>query len=474
MSLNALNLSNFKRFKNQTIDLSSPITLLLGPNSSGKSSILKAILGLKQTIVVSSNEHEVFATQGEYVDLGTYKDYVHRHNVGLPVTIGLVMNSSKKDTRIVGQRVSIAITYDFDNNTEQARILRILIKDEETKKSITLERKKTRTSYRLFANRQMAETIAQLFSRADDPQFIKHLENGLSVTHRERLKFSLKPEDGRGEAAWLYRIFEILIDSFSEKLEKDIFYLGPLRSSPSRSYLRTSHSVAVGCKGEHTPSVLATLIKRQKKVTRGQSDLTVSYAAMEEWLDTIFPGRKASTLTVEELVKLKISKTGSDVAADAITDVGFGFSQVFPILVQAAVMPSGSTLIIEQPELHLHPMAQANLAKVISSAARMGRRFIIETHSEHFVRGLQLAVSEYKLSKGNAKGVSPDSIRVLYVPESPRDIQEMPLNEWGEFTSDWPTGFFDEAYKLAFALLKNKAKNSTTPSTKPNNNQTRD
>lgn len=463
MSLSALHLTNFKRFKNQAIDLSSPITLLLGPNSSGKSSIIKSILGLKQTIV-SSNEHEVFATQGEFVDLGRYKDYVYRHDTFLPITISLVVDNLKRGFAPLGPRVSTAITYDLDNNTEQARISRIVIEDQD-QKTLTLERKKTRNSYRLFANKSMAAEISKAFHHDNEQKFAKELENGISVTHRERLKFSITqmPRGGERSTQWLFRIFELLIDAYSTKLEKEIFYLGPLRSSPSRSYTRTSHNVAVGCKGEHTPSVLATLTKRQKKVTRGQSDLTVSHDALLEWLDIIFPGRVASTVTIEELVKLKISKAGSDSSADAIIDVGFGFSQVFPILVQAAVMPSGSTLIIEQPELHLHPMAQANLAKVIAKAVRIGRRFIIETHSEHFVRGLQLAVSEYKLSRGHMKGISPESLKVFYVPETPKNIQEMLINEWGEFTSDWPTGFFDEAYKLAFELLQNKAKHFSEP-----------
>ena len=75
-----MKLKNFKRFSSTTIDLSTKINLLLGPNSSGKSSVIKALLAFKQT-ASSSNEHEVFSAQGEYVDLGLYKDYVYKHNI---------------------------------------------------------------------------------------------------------------------------------------------------------------------------------------------------------------------------------------------------------------------------------------------------------------------------------------------------------------------------------------------------------
>lgn len=88
MYANQLELINFKRFQKTEIDLHSRITLLVGPNSSGKSSIIKALLGLKQT-AAPSNEHEVFSAQGEYVDLGVYRDYVNNHEATKRVTIGI-------------------------------------------------------------------------------------------------------------------------------------------------------------------------------------------------------------------------------------------------------------------------------------------------------------------------------------------------------------------------------------------------
>src|SRR5690606_21195637 len=110
-------------------------------------------------------------------------------------------------------------------------------------------------------------------------------------------------------------------------------------------------------------SVFSNLERRQKKVTRGKSEYKDSYANVVSWLHTIFPDRKVTAETFEELVKLKVTRVSSNRGDhdDVITDVGFGFSQVFPILVQAAVMPINSILIIEQPELHLHPMAQSRL-----------------------------------------------------------------------------------------------------------------
>jgi predicted ATPase len=173
-------------------------------------------------------------------------------------------------------------------------------------------------------------------------------------------------------------------------------------------------------------------------------------------MQTLFPGRIVEAKTVDELVKLEIAH--ADRRADTISDVGFGISQILPILVQISVMPDRSTLIIEQPELHLHPSVQTKLAEVLAAASKSGRRFIVETHSEHFVRGLQLAISNDR-AKARAKlRMDAREVRFLYIPEAPSAPMTLPVNEWGEFTEEWPTGFFDEAYRLSMQLLNNKMK----------------
>lgn len=119
-------------------------------------------------------------------------------------------------------------------------------------------------------------------------------------------------------------------------------------------------------------------------------------------------------------------------------------------------MPEGSLLIIEQPELHLHPLAQTRLANVISEAAKQGKRFIIETHSEHFIRGLQLAISENRIDK--SLGISKDNINFYYVKSEKNHIENLETNEFGEFTTEWPSGFFDESYRTMQKLIMNKLK----------------
>lgn len=246
-----------------------------------------------------------------------------------------------------------------------------------------------------------------------------------------------------------------MINSVLRGLDRDFFYTGPLRRSPSRSYGRTAHLLSVGAAGEHTPSVLANLKSRAAKERSKERPQTKRLEQLTNWIETIFPGCRIETKTVEELVKLEINKHQS--RKEVISDVGFGISQVLPILVQAAVMPTETTLLIEQPELHLHPNAQTKLAEVIADASNSGRRFLIETHSEHFVRGLQLAVSNNTVNKGKiAYRLKPSDINFIYIPHSPSKPHELILDKWGDFIEEWPSGFFDEAYKSSMELLRNK------------------
>ena len=246
-----------------------------------------------------------------------------------------------------------------------------------------------------------------------------------------------------------------LVTSVLRGLDRDFFYTGPLRRSPSRSYGRTAHLLSVGPAGEHTPSVLANLKSRAAKERSKERPQSKRLDQLNKWVDAISPGCRIESKAVEELVKFEIVR--SDGGREVISDVGFGISHVLPILVQAAVMPADTTLLIEQPELHLHPSAQTKLAEVIADASNSGRRFLIETHSEHFVRGLQLAVSNGSAKRGFlANRLQPSDITFIYIPRSPAVPHELLLDTWGEFSDPWPSGFFDEGYLAAMKLLQNK------------------
>lgn len=108
--------------------------------------------------------------------------------------------------------------------------------------------------------------------------------------------------------------------------------------------------------------------------------------------------------------------------------------------------PPGSTLLYEQPEIHLHPAAQAELGSVFARACSPDKRIVIETHSENLILRIQTEVA-----KGNLK---PEDVTFYYVQpnSSGHQVIPIPLNEKGEFLAEWPKGFFEENYQESLKL----------------------
>ena len=136
-------------------------------------------------------------------------------------------------------------------------------------------------------------------------------------------------------------------------------------------------------------------------------------------------------------------------------DVGIGVSQVLPVLV-SAYASSGKLLVIEQPEIHLHPALQAELGDVFleSALGDGGNTLVIESHSEHLLLRIMRRIRE--TSTGNLPEgipeVRPEDVMVLFVePDGEQSlIREMPLNERGELVKAWPGGFFEESLREIF------------------------
>jgi len=131
-----------------------------------------------------------------------------------------------------------------------------------------------------------------------------------------------------------------------------------------------------------------------------------------------------------------------------LPDVGFGISQVLPVLVQCFYAPANSILFIEQPELHLHPKAQSNLAdlfiEVISSREdRQDRniQLVIETHSEHFLHRLQRRIAE----DNPEHPIKPEEVAAYFAHTAGSEFQLEPLqiDRFGNIIN-WPENFFGD------------------------------
>jgi predicted ATPase len=143
----------------------------------------------------------------------------------------------------------------------------------------------------------------------------------------------------------------------------------------------------------------------------------------------------------EYRVRVKVSANSPEVS---IPDVGFGVSQVLPVVVQSFYAPANSTVMIEQPELHLHPAVQQNLADLFIAAvgsreggADRNLQFIIESHSEHFLRRLQRRIAEERINK--------EQVAIYFCDSATGNsaIKPLEVDLYGNITN-WPVGFFGD------------------------------
>lgn len=223
-------------------------------------------------------------------------------------------------------------------------------------------------------------------------------------------------------------------------------YLGPLRGYPERHYVAGGRSSAsVGRLGESSADVLYANPTIASKVDEYIQRFGFGYRLrLSELVDKDQPDSHGGVFGV----RLVDQATSVNVS---LVDVGFGVSQVLPIIVQS-LLSRDSTVAIEQPEIHLHPALQAELAELFADSIKepINNRFIIETHSEHLILRFQKLIRRGLLS--------PDQLSVLYVsrPKGPEDegatVSRIRLGHDGDFIDEWPGGFFEEGFREMFDL----------------------
>jgi predicted ATPase len=242
-------------------------------------------------------------------------------------------------------------------------------------------------------------------------------------------------------------------------------YLGPLRSPAQRYYVAPAEAsegldptgaflpyVLRDQRTQRVPSVLPGSTRPAKEA--GQVPLA---NALGSWLRYLRTGDStwdseadelAVATTKNVLVEVKIP-TAAGTGSYALADSGFGYSQVLPILVRGLLARRGSTLLVEQPELHLNPALQVRLAEFFVAMARAGKQCVIETHSEHIVNAIRVAVAEDEL------GDLAPMCRVFYLDtgQGPPQVHELSIQPDGTM-AEWPPSFFGEAMSLTSRLLR--------------------
>mgnify|MGYP006425896813 CR=1 FL=1 len=162
---------------------------------------------------------------------------------------------------------------------------------------------------------------------------------------------------------------------------------------------------------------------------------------VEAWLAHFFPGAAFEVNRIKDtnLLTLRFRISSKD-NFHRPSNVGYGLSHLLPVLVGGLGVQSGSLLIVENPEAHLHPSAQAEIGAFLATVAQGGAQVLLETHSDHVLNGIRLAIKKGKLQ--------PNETRVHYF--NPRDSKPQvisPLIRNDGSLDQWPTGFFDQIEK---------------------------
>lgn len=231
--------------------------------------------------------------------------------------------------------------------------------------------------------------------------------------------------------------------TYEAQLDK-LFYLGPLREFPKRDYLwARSRPTDVGQRGEKAiDAILAATEAGEMRNIKPRAHLKPFQEMIAYWLHEI---GLIESFTVVEIApgsnrwQARV-RTCPGASKVLLTDVGFGVSQVLPVVTLLQYVPEDSTVILEQPEIHLHPLAQAGLADVIIQAATHRRvQVILQSHSEHLLLRLQRRIAE--------EAISVDDVK-LYFCDAPTGISTlMPLDLdlFGNIRN-WPSKFMGDAF----------------------------
>ncbi len=253
--------------------------------------------------------------------------------------------------------------------------------------------------------------------------------------------------------------FEVLGATLNSYFGNHVFHVGPLRAEPRRSYaiatdLRHNY---VGEKGEYTTNRLAHLSGTEVICPSlyGEHE-TVSLAeAVGRWMGQgedktglrLFSGYEAES--VLDLIDIfQVHQPGLEIPRH-LTELGIGVSQVLPVVVQCLLAQPGELVLLQQPELHLHPALQQRLGDFLLACARSGRQIILESHSEYLISRLARRVAEDPIGQ-----IGGDLFNVILTElgDDGTVYTQADIDRYGSIT--WPTDFFDEGASEAFATLR--------------------
>jgi len=410
--LTNITLENFKCFKEETQFPLKQINLLTGINGRGKSTLLQSLLLMRQSIDYHNLTSQIILN-GSCIKLGKFED-IRNTNISRDEKILLRYQFnylSQPDD------VEFESKYILGENKEDNRIVNI--------DSCSFSSSIFKNTYNLKPpqsknDRKLSNTLLNLIP---------------ALTIREK-------EDEI--------VFEEMVQTNFYYFFQTIHYISADRIGPHDFYLKDhlSEFPNVGARGENTINLLDKLrdCPVNEELCLGDDAQTL-LTQTQEWLKEIFEGATLDIPKSKSTVIEPLFNTDSSKNRYKGSNIGFGYSYILPIIVSGLIAKPGEVLIVENPEAHLHPRAQSRLVRFLAKVSQTGVQVFIETHSDHILNALRIAVYDMLITNEEAN--------ILYFPpEIGQPIIQIPIQENGRI-ENWPPGFFDqmdEDFKVLFGV----------------------
>lgn len=390
-----LSIENVRCFQEAQSAPIRPITLLVGENSSGKTTFL-ALARMVWELVQGNIESDLFNEEpfllGSYTQVASYRG--EQAGSAPSFVVGMALPLSPQGRLTVNVR--------FVSLNAQPKLEEWVLQVADSRIEVQVgERNEVSSAVIIIPN---GSQEIELYQRRFHPQYV--LRDILSALNSPSKKESIS--ESRLD------VLKTAVHQLSHVLASRPIAFAPIRTRPQRTYdpIRDVPKP----EGSHVPMLLSRL---------SLSD-PARWAQLHESL-MIF-GRASGLFDDIEVQKkghlpsdpFQIGITTKH-ASFNLVDVGYGVSQVLPIIVDILQAPSSSTFLLQQPEVHLHPRAQAELGTFLATLVKtQDKRFIIETHSDYLLDRLRMEVRDQK-------SISPDEIVILYFEQSQHGVNIHPL-----------------------------------------------
>lgn len=398
--ITSLGFKNFKCFDVSTQIRTSGINLFTGVNGRGKSTSLQGLLLMKQSLELSRTTKQLFLN-GSCVELGTFDDIGNSNNSrSEPVEL---------EFNFAFQEGSVTLKYVLEEKVED-------------------------------------DLIAQI-----------HHVDILGIIHNKRHKIEIFLKDAepvlfhnsqRHNLFWKDFLFE-KVDDFDNPFDlivknvnfTKIHYVSADRLGPQDFYIKQNLAEFpnVGRRGEHTANILSKkrddLVNVNICLKSGATETVQDQT--QAWLTKIFDG--ASVRVSQSDANIVILSINSEKSSKTYkpANVGFGYSYALPIVVSGLIAKPGDILIVENPEAHLHPYAQSQITNFLAKVSRTGVQVFIESHSDHVLNALRIAVLDKVIEK-------KEDLNILYFHrDANTKITKVEVESDGSIEK-WPEGFFDQ------------------------------